>query len=137
MIAMYLPKFDIENKSNNQNLEGKTDDAVQDIYSSAKDAIKEHLGVEIESPTRSDVVFRLEGCTVDLQYAHTGEERFRIVDNDAGMPNKYSEEEFVEKVREVDEDILWRLKKAIGIYKQIVSAQQKFVHESTLEARYT
>ena len=74
-----------------------------------------------------------DGAEVDLYYAHTGDESFRVVDQ-SGIDQKVSEEEFTEKV---DDDILVRLKKAIGIYANIVKSQQEFVSEETIKARYT
>lgn len=132
-ITMKMPEFEVENTSDDENLESRTDDAIQDVYEAARDAIQKHLGVEVDAPTGHIVAFRYDGAEVNLYYAKTGNESFRVVDQ-SGIDQEVSEEEFTEKV---DDKILLRLKKAIGIYANIVKSQQSFVSQEVLEARYT
>lgn len=131
---MLQPDFDINEEEADSEVSEGCDDVVQELYDKAVSKIEEELGVKVERPTRHNVVFRIEGvdAEIDLQYAHTGEERFRLTDREM-TEAEVDVEEFRE---EVAEEHLQRLWHAIAIYKAIADVQMKTVSQEVIEARY-
>jgi len=130
-MAIEVPDLGLEEPSENPELENSTDDVIQQVYDATAEAIEEELGVEVEFPTRHHVVFNFDDASIEREYGYSGEERFWTGEPEAG--NYLSEEEFVEKI---SEKALWKLKKAISIFSCTSQAQQMYVSQEILDARY-
>jgi hypothetical protein len=123
---MKIPELEVDNITEDQNLEEQTDNIIQEGYKAVREAIEDEFEVGYEAPHPSVAVFRVGNKAITVHYGDDYIE-FTV---DGSMVEEH------EFVRQTSEESRRQLRKAIGVYSKLADAQSKYVSQNILE-KYT
>jgi hypothetical protein len=123
---MKVPELEVDNITEDQNLEEQTDNIIQEGYKAVRETIEDEFEVEYESPHPSVAVFRVGNKAITVHY---GDDYIEFT-----VDGRMAEEH--EFVRQTSEEARQQLRKAIGVYSKLADAQLKYVSQNIFE-KYT
>ena len=124
--SMKVPNLEVRKSTEDQNLEEKSDDIIQEVYGVVQEGIEEELGLNVEHPHPSALYIYGDDAGITVHHG-SGPTSFEI---DGEQVDRH------EFITETSEELRQRFTKAIGLHKVADDAQNQYVSGDVLQVRY-